>query len=278
MGAADGPAAGICAQVVHPPRNPAADHGARPRSVVRRRHRRPVAIRFTTTRAQRGVLLDPELRLGEAYMDGTMRIEQGSIADFLELVLGAGTAACRRAGRACNGWLRYLYRRLAQFNPPVRAHAQRRASLRSRRPALFAVPRRRPAILLRLFRATRPVARRRAAREEAAHRREAPDRSRASACSTSAPAGAGSGSISRRSAGAHVTGVTLSRRAARSSRTSARDETDLDGAVEFRLQDYRDVAGAIRPHRLGRHVRACRRRPTTTSSSASAPSCSPTTA
>ena len=31
----------------------------------------PVAIRFMTKAAQRGVLLDPELKLGEAYMDGT---------------------------------------------------------------------------------------------------------------------------------------------------------------------------------------------------------------
>jgi cyclopropane-fatty-acyl-phospholipid synthase len=49
---------------------------------------RPVAIRFMTPAAQRGVLIDPELRLGEAYMDGTLRVEEGTIADFLALVLG----------------------------------------------------------------------------------------------------------------------------------------------------------------------------------------------
>src|SRR5690349_21197778 len=49
---------------------------------------RPVAIRFTTPAAQRGVILDPELRLGEAYMDGTLKVEEGSLADFLSLVLG----------------------------------------------------------------------------------------------------------------------------------------------------------------------------------------------
>ena len=32
----------------------------------------PVAIRFMTKAAERGVLLDPELKLGEAYMDGTL--------------------------------------------------------------------------------------------------------------------------------------------------------------------------------------------------------------
>src|SRR4029079_16815093 len=48
----------------------------------------PVAIRFMTAAAERGVIFDPELRLGEAYMDGTLRVEEGTIADFLALVLG----------------------------------------------------------------------------------------------------------------------------------------------------------------------------------------------
>jgi hypothetical protein len=32
--------------------------------------------------AERGVILDPEVKLGECYMDGTPIVEQGSIADF----------------------------------------------------------------------------------------------------------------------------------------------------------------------------------------------------
>ena len=48
----------------------------------------PVAIRFITRAAQRGVLVDPELRLGEAYMDGGVVLERGSIADLLAVVLG----------------------------------------------------------------------------------------------------------------------------------------------------------------------------------------------
>ncbi len=46
----------------------------------------PVAVRFTTRAAQCAVLLDPELRLGEAYMDGTFVVERGTIADFFKLV------------------------------------------------------------------------------------------------------------------------------------------------------------------------------------------------
>jgi len=45
----------------------------------------PVAVRFTTRAAELAVLLDPELAVGECYMNGTLVIEQGSIADFLAL-------------------------------------------------------------------------------------------------------------------------------------------------------------------------------------------------
>jgi len=81
----------------------------------------PVAIRFTTHAAERDILLDPELKFGEAYMNGDVVVERGSIADVLALVLGQ-----RRDGKppawARPQWLlRYLYRRLLQFNPRGRA-------------------------------------------------------------------------------------------------------------------------------------------------------------
>jgi cyclopropane-fatty-acyl-phospholipid synthase len=46
----------------------------------------PVALHFTTAAAERGVMLDPELRLGETYMDGTLIVEQGSIAEVLAVL------------------------------------------------------------------------------------------------------------------------------------------------------------------------------------------------
>ena len=80
-----------------------------------------VAIRFTTRAAECGVLFDPELRFGEAYVNGTLVVEQGTIADVLSVVF-----AQRRDGKppvwARLQWLiRYLYRRLRQFNPPKRS-------------------------------------------------------------------------------------------------------------------------------------------------------------
>src|SRR5471030_122283 len=45
----------------------------------------PVSVRFLTTDAERRILLDPELGLGEVYMDGTFVVENGSIADVLAI-------------------------------------------------------------------------------------------------------------------------------------------------------------------------------------------------
>jgi len=81
---------------------------------------RPLAVRFTTKSAQRAALLDPELKLGEAYMDGTFVVDQGSIADVLALLL-------RQDHISAPNWalpprlIRFLLRRLQQFNPRSRS-------------------------------------------------------------------------------------------------------------------------------------------------------------
>ena len=77
------------------------------------------AVRLTSKAAEWGLLLDPELKLGEAYMDGTFRVEEGTIADVLAIALGQPGEMPRWARPQ---WLlRYLGRRLAQFNPRKRA-------------------------------------------------------------------------------------------------------------------------------------------------------------
>jgi cyclopropane-fatty-acyl-phospholipid synthase len=82
----------------------------------------PVAVRFTTAGAQRAMLFDPELKLGEAYMDGTFVVERGSIADVLAILF-------RQDSSAGPGWAwpqrlaRYLFRRLQQLN--LRSRARR---------------------------------------------------------------------------------------------------------------------------------------------------------
>jgi cyclopropane-fatty-acyl-phospholipid synthase len=78
-----------------------------------------VAVRFTSAAAQWVVVLDPDLRLGEAYMDGTFVVDSGSIADFFELVLREKATLPRWT--VAIEVLRYLWRRLAQLNGRSRA-------------------------------------------------------------------------------------------------------------------------------------------------------------
>jgi cyclopropane-fatty-acyl-phospholipid synthase len=80
----------------------------------------PVAVRFTSAKAQRSVLFNPQLRLGEAYMDGTLVVDRGSIVDLLALLLRPDHVAPPR-------WVlplqfgRHLFRRVQQFNPRSRS-------------------------------------------------------------------------------------------------------------------------------------------------------------
>jgi len=75
----------------------------------------PVTVRFTTTSAQRRLLLDPEMAFGEIYMDGELVIEQGSITDVLAVALAQPYDLPRLAKLL--HWQRYLVRRWHQFNP-----------------------------------------------------------------------------------------------------------------------------------------------------------------
>jgi cyclopropane-fatty-acyl-phospholipid synthase len=79
----------------------------------------PVSVRFMTTDAERRILLDPELGLGEVYMDGTFVVENGSIADVLAILLDQPEMLPRWA--KLQWWLRYLVRHAQQFNPRGRS-------------------------------------------------------------------------------------------------------------------------------------------------------------
>ena len=79
----------------------------------------PVAVRFLTHDAERRVLVNPELALGEAYMDGSFVVEQGCLADVLGILFDQpdilpGWAKLR-------WWARFLIRHARQFNPRRRA-------------------------------------------------------------------------------------------------------------------------------------------------------------
>jgi cyclopropane-fatty-acyl-phospholipid synthase len=75
---------------------------------------RPVSVRFLSRQTERRILLNPELALGEAYMDGTFVVENGSIADALAILLDQPEMV-PRWGRL-QWWMRYLARYARQFN------------------------------------------------------------------------------------------------------------------------------------------------------------------
>ncbi len=79
-----------------------------------------VCVCFSSRSAQRAVLFDPELKLGEAYMAGSLVIEHGSIADVLALLLRQEPIATPRWASPPHS-ARRLLRRLQQFNPRPRA-------------------------------------------------------------------------------------------------------------------------------------------------------------
>jgi cyclopropane-fatty-acyl-phospholipid synthase len=81
----------------------------------------PIAVRFRSRAAQAGALLDPELKVGEAYMDGDFVVEQGSLADFLDLAFSQDPLGYLPRWARPRWLARYLWRRLQQFNRRDRA-------------------------------------------------------------------------------------------------------------------------------------------------------------
>jgi len=200
----------------------------------------PVAGRFTSAAAQRAVLFDPELRLGEAYMDGTFVVERGSIADVLELLL-------RQERIAAPTWalpsklIRFLFRRLQQFNRRARSrrNVEHHYDLDGRLYSLFLD----------------------ADQQYSCGYFETPDRSledaqlakkrhlAAKLCidpgAEVLDIGCGWGGLAlylAEIAGAHVTGITLSQEQYARAQQRALERGRTQDAV-FRLEDYRDVAG-----------------------------------
>ncbi|HEX5324256.1 MAG TPA: cyclopropane-fatty-acyl-phospholipid synthase family protein, partial [Capsulimonadaceae bacterium] len=77
-------------------------------------HAPTVKVRFLDRRTQRRVLVDPELALGEAYTNGKLVIENGTIADVLSILLDQPEIMPRWS--KLRRWLRYHLRNLVQRN------------------------------------------------------------------------------------------------------------------------------------------------------------------
>jgi cyclopropane-fatty-acyl-phospholipid synthase len=81
----------------------------------------PIAVRFTSRLTQWAALLDPDLKLGEAYMDGTFVVERGTIADFVDLIAQHQDRAAWPCWAAPVSAWRFARRRITQLNLRQRA-------------------------------------------------------------------------------------------------------------------------------------------------------------
>jgi cyclopropane-fatty-acyl-phospholipid synthase len=211
-----------------------------------------VVARFTSKAAQRAVMLDPELRLGECYMDGTLVLEDGSIADLLALVLGQTADGKPPDWARPQWWLRYLHRRLQQFNPPTRArrNVAHHYDLDDRLYSLFLDADRQYSC------AYFETSDQSLDDAQLAKKRHLAAKLLLSRQHRVLEIGCGWGGLALYLAelcNAHVTGITLSQEQLARARERAL-EKNLTDAVDFRLQDYRDVPGTDSGGRFDRIV------------------------
>jgi cyclopropane-fatty-acyl-phospholipid synthase len=80
-----------------------------------------LAIRFTDAAAQRALLRNPDLALGELYMQGRLVVEDGSVADVLDLMLGNLHGRPYPAASRARARVRKLVRQWQQMNRGARS-------------------------------------------------------------------------------------------------------------------------------------------------------------
>ncbi|MBS7545916.1 SAM-dependent methyltransferase [Ancylobacter oerskovii] len=202
----------------------------------------PLAMRFTSPAWEKQVALDPELKFGEAYMEGGLVVDRGDIAQILALLMSQVGLQVPSPPAKLLMKLRFLFRRLAQFNPRDRSqkNVAHHYDLDGRLYSLFLDADRqyscayfeRPGQTLD----DAQLAKKRHIAAKLLFNR--PDLA-------TLDIGCGWGGMAlylAENAGARVTGVTLSQEQLGVAKCRA-EERHLADRAEFRLQDYRDVPG-----------------------------------
>ncbi len=83
-----------------------------------------ITIRIHDLKTVIKILFDPQLAVGEAYMDGKLTVEAGTIYDVLDIALrNLGMTPLKYPLSRLTDGLRTAFRRLAQFNPAGRSRA-----------------------------------------------------------------------------------------------------------------------------------------------------------
>ena len=203
----------------------------------------PVTVRILERRLEWHLALDPEMAAGEGYMNGTLRVETGSIYDFIALMM-ANLAACPPPPSVqALSRVRRLLRPLAQFNPARRARANvlHHYDIDPRIYDLFLDPDRQYSCA---YFAEKGVS---LAEAQAAKKRHIAAKLALRPGQRVLDIGCGWGGLAlylARAAGVAVTGITLSDEQLKIARERASAEA-ADPRPEFALADYRDVAGTF---------------------------------
>jgi cyclopropane-fatty-acyl-phospholipid synthase len=198
-----------------------------------------VAARFLTTQAETRILLHPELALGEAYMDGSFIVEQGSIADALAILMDQPDVLPRWA--KVRWWARYFIRHLSQLNLRGRSrhNVEQHYDLDGRLYSLFLdTDKQYSCAYFETPETTLEDA-------QLAKKRHLAAKLLVGRGQRVLDIGSGWGGLAlylAEIAGADVTGVTLSSEQLEVSNARAA-EKNLTGSARFLLQDYRDVEG-----------------------------------
>ena len=73
------------------------------------------AIRLHDPRLHGRLLLNPELAMGEAYMDGTLTVEEGTLHDFMDICIG-------NLGNVGSSFLQRLFSVVRNVRAAIRNH------------------------------------------------------------------------------------------------------------------------------------------------------------
>jgi len=202
----------------------------------------PLTMRFTSQSWQRRVALDPEMKLGEAFMEGGLVIDQGDIADVLAVLMSqVGLMVPSLPAKALMK-LRYLFRRIAQFNPPGRSqrNVAHHYDLDGRLYSLFLDADRQYSCAY-FEHPNQSLDDAQLAKKRHLAAKLVLDQPDLSVLDIGCGWG-GLGLYLAENAGARVTGVTLSQEQLGVANCRA-EERGLSGRAEFRLQDYRLTPG-----------------------------------
>lgn len=201
----------------------------------------PVRVRLTTKDVARQLLLDPEMSFGEAYTDGTMLVERGSVANVLAIILDQPDIMPRWA--KLQWWLRYLVRNFQQFNPRGRSinNVSRHYDLDGRLYSLFLdADKQYSCAYFETPDMTLDDA-------QLAKKRHITAKILVERGHNVLDIGSGWGGLSLYLAemtGANVTGITLSTEQLQVSKARAA-ENNMTRSTKFLLQDYRDIPGSF---------------------------------